>query len=112
MKRVIPVVAAVVIVLVGVVGVMRFSGCNGSPKTRIAQKKLYDGPSTMPVNAAEWPKWRGPLGAGLSREPNLADQWPKGGLTELWTADVGVGFASPIAAGGRVYLFSLSDNTE
>jgi outer membrane protein assembly factor BamB len=111
MKRAIPIIVAVV-VLIGIAGVLRFSGCNGSTKSRIAQKKLYDGPSSMRASAMEWPKWRGPLGDGISREPNLADKWPAGGPTELWTADVGIGYASPIAAGGRVYLFSLTDNTE
>jgi outer membrane protein assembly factor BamB len=111
MKRAIPVVVAVV-VLTGIFAVLRFGGCNGSSKTRIAQKKLYAGPSTLPTSATEWPKWRGPLGDGISRETNLADKWPAGGPPELWTADVGIGYASPIAAGGRVYLFSLTDNTE
>jgi outer membrane protein assembly factor BamB len=112
MKRAIPVLVAV-IVLVGVFAVMRFSGgCNGTAKTRIAQKKLYEGPSTLPASATEWPKWRGPLGDGISRETDLADKWPPSGPTELWTADVGIGYSSPIAAAGRVYLFSLNDDTE
>jgi outer membrane protein assembly factor BamB len=111
MKRAIPVIVALISV-VGIAGVLRFGACNGTPKSRIAQKKLYDGPRTLPTTATEWPKWRGPLGDGISRENNLADKWPANGLTELWSADVGVGYSSPIASGGRVYVFSLTDDTE
>ena len=112
MKRVIP-VAAVVLVALGIFGVTKFTGgCNGAPQTRIAAKRLYTGPSTLPVNASEWPRWRGPFGDGISREPNLAAEWPKGGPPELWSADVGIGYSSPVAAGGRVYLFSMNGDRE
>src|SRR5207253_400300 len=104
-----------ILLVVGIsLGVMRFmGGCGGtSNRTRIAAKKLYDGPTTLPSNATEWPKWRGPLGDGISREANLADKWPDSGAPLLWSADVGIGYSSPIAANGRVYLFTLNDDIE
>jgi outer membrane protein assembly factor BamB len=113
MKRAIP-LAALLIVAAGTFAVMKFGGCNGggSANTRIAQRKLYTGPSTLPVDAGDWPRWLGPYGDNISREPNLAPEWPKGGPPELWSAEVGIGYASPVATGGRVYLFSMNGNRE
>lgn len=111
MQRVIPIVVVVSLCAVAAI-IVRFSGGCGSKSTRIAQRKLYQGPTTLPANAAEWPRWRGPLGDGISREKNLAGQWPKDGPTELWSAEVGIGYSSPVAASGRVYLFSLNNDRE
>jgi outer membrane protein assembly factor BamB len=80
--------------------------------SRVAEKKLYEGPATLASGTTDWPRWRGPLGDGISRESNLADSWPEEGPKDLWIADVGIGYASPIAAAGRVYLFSMSDDRE
>jgi outer membrane protein assembly factor BamB len=57
------------------------------------------------ASGEEWPRWRGPRGDGISREPPIA-RWPAGGPRRVWSAPVGAGFASPVAAGGRVYLFA------
>jgi outer membrane protein assembly factor BamB len=111
MRRVLS-IAAVLVIVIGIVLVVRFSGGCGTPRTRIAQKKLYDGPATLPTSSTEWPRWRGPLGDGISREENLANTWPEGGPPELWSAEVGIGYSSPIAVGGRVYLFSMNDDRE
>src|SRR5688572_10634712 len=54
----------------------------------------------------DWPRWLGPRGDGISREKDLAEQWPRGGPKQLWTKKVGGGYASPIAAGGKLYVFS------
>jgi outer membrane protein assembly factor BamB len=111
MKRVITAVVAFA-VLAGVFVVMRFAGGCGARMSRVAEKRVYDGPATLAADTTDWPRWRGPRGDGISREPNLADLWPESGPPELWAADVGIGYSSPIAAGGRVYLFSLSDDRE
>jgi outer membrane protein assembly factor BamB len=111
MKRLIA-AGVVVAVAVGLILMLRFEGGCGAPRAKIAQRKLYEGPATLPTNTSDWPKWRGPNGDGISRETNLAQSWPKVGPTELWSAEVGIGYASPVAAGGRVYLFSMSDGIE
>lgn len=56
--------------------------------------------------AAEWPQWRGPnrdgtVAAGVSA-PRV---WPKE-LKEQWRVRVGVGHASPVVAGGRIFQFA------
>src|SRR5947209_6289496 len=80
--------------------------------TRIAERVTYDAPAAGAFTAAEdWPRWRGPRGDGISREA-LPDAFPAGGPKRLWVADVGIGYASPVAAGGRVYVFTLNNGNE
>lgn len=60
--------------------------------------------------AEEWPCWRGPRNDGISQD-GMPDAWPAARLLKLWSVPVGVGYSSPIGAGGRIYLFSLVDDT-
>ncbi|NBU40800.1 MAG: hypothetical protein EBS51_08345, partial [Planctomycetia bacterium] len=56
------------------------------------------------ARAESWPGWRGPRGDGTSQEPDVPLRWgPAGGV--CWRVDVpGEGHASPIVAGGRVFV--------
>ncbi len=57
--------------------------------------------------ADDWPQWRGPRRDGTSAETGLLPQWPKAGPKLLWQlADIGDGYATPVVAGGRIYLLS------
>ena len=56
--------------------------------------------------AEDWPKYLGPRGDGISREKLSADHWPRS-PKPLWSKQVGVGHASPVAVDGRVYLFHM-----
>lgn len=61
------------------------------------------------VIAADWPHWRGPDYNGSTAETGLPASWSK---TEkvAWTVDLpGIGSATPIIAGDRVFLASMSD---
>lgn len=60
--------------------------------------------SALVCQAGEWPKWLGPNGTGISTEP-IANQWPSGGPRKVWEQKVGLGYSSPIALDGKVYLF-------
>src|SRR5688500_20371580 len=62
--------------------------------------------------AEDWPRWRGPRTDGISRETDLARSWPQGGPARVWEADVGMGYSSPVAVAGKVYLFSLDNRRE
>ena len=66
------------------------------------------------ANAAEgdWPRWLGPKGDNISRETGLLDKWPASGPDKLWSAPVGKGFASPVAADGKVYAFGTVDGKD
>ena len=61
------------------------------------------------IAAAEgWPRWLGPDGTGISKETGLAESWPENGPRTIWTHKVGIGYASPIALDGKVYMFAQS----
>lgn len=55
--------------------------------------------------AQDWPQFLGPGRDGRYTGPPLAESWPGGGPTRLWSRQVGAGFAGPAVAGGRVILF-------
>ena len=55
--------------------------------------------------AADWPQLLGPARDGHSAETKLDWNWPKDGPPVVWKKDVGTGWAGPVVAGGRVYLF-------
>ncbi len=55
--------------------------------------------------AQDWPQFLGPGRDGRYIGPPLAESWPGGGPTQLWSRPVGAGFAGPAVAGGRVILF-------
>src|SRR5687768_8753579 len=106
-------VAVVALVILGVVAyvvVRRLRGLRDT-NTNIAVRQVYQGPATMPAAVEDWPKWRGPRGDGISRE-TIAENWHEGGPKVLWSADVGLGFSSPIALQGKVYLFNMNDEKE
>jgi outer membrane protein assembly factor BamB len=52
-----------------------------------------------------WPQWRGPQRDAISREKSLLTAWPESGPPLRWKRDgLGLGWASPIVAGGSIYL--------
>ena len=60
---------------------------------------------TLPLRAADWPQIHGPARDGHSAESKLNWDWPKDGPAVAWKKDIGTGWAGPVAAGGKVYLF-------
>jgi outer membrane protein assembly factor BamB len=52
--------------------------------------------------AGDWPQWRGPRRDGTAPDSTRTWNWPKEGPRRLWTAQVGIGFSSPILTKGRV----------
>jgi outer membrane protein assembly factor BamB len=61
--------------------------------------------ASLTCGAEEWPKWLGPNGDGISHE-SIAASWPADGPRKVWEQKCGVGYASPIALDGKVYLFN------
>ena len=68
--------------------------------------------SALPARGEEWPQWRGPRNDGIVRGEKVADSWPVDGPKKLWEAQVGVGFASPVAVDGTVYVFTLDGDDD
>ena len=61
---------------------------------------------------ADWPQFRGPGGQGVSDERDLPVQWGES-LGVVWKAPVaGLGWSSPVVAGGRVWLTTSSGNRD
>ena len=56
------------------------------------------------VRAEDWPGWLGPHRDGIWREQGLRDSLPKEGLKVRWRAPVGLGYAGPAVANGKIYL--------
>ena len=66
----------------------------------------------VPVAVAQdWPQWRGPNRDGAVQSFDLPSAWPDG-LTEQWTVDVGLGYATPVIVGDRIYMYTRQDGDE
>ena len=72
--------------------------------------------------SADWPRWRGPNGDGISQDTGLLESWPEGGPPLAWKATgIGAGMGAVSVADGRVYtsgdldgkawLFALDEAT-
>lgn len=61
--------------------------------------------------AADWPQWRGPNRDGSAPSFAPPKTWPEN-LTRRWKVDVGIGYATPVVVGTRVYTFSRRDENE
>jgi len=60
--------------------------------------------ATLPAFAADWPMWRGPAGDGRSPEAGLPSRW-SGADNVAWKTRIpGVGHASPIVSGDRIFV--------
>lgn len=56
------------------------------------------------AEAADWPQYLGPNRNAISDEKGLARTWPEAGPKELWSIDVGEGYASAAIRDGEVYV--------
>ena len=61
--------------------------------------------------AQDWPQWRGPNRDGVISSFSEPKTWPER-LTLKWKVKVGEGYASPVAAGGTVYLHTRQQERE
>jgi outer membrane protein assembly factor BamB len=63
------------------------------------------------TNAQDWPQWRGARRDGKVTGFEAPKVWPAE-LTPLWKVKVGIGDASPVLAGGKLYSFARLDSDE
>ena len=61
--------------------------------------------------SADWTQWRGPNRDGAAPAPADAKAWPEQ-LTQKWKVDVGLGYATPLVVGNRVYQFARKGERE
>jgi outer membrane protein assembly factor BamB len=65
-----------------------------------------------PVAAGQdWPQWRGPNRDGTVTSFSEPASWPDG-LTERWKVDVGLGYATPLLVGDRIYMYTRQKDDE
>lgn len=60
---------------------------------------------------ADWPQWRGPNRDAAVASFTAPARWPEQ-LTQRWKVDVGLGYATPIVVGPRVYMFARQGENE
>lgn len=61
--------------------------------------------------SADWPQWRGPNRDGAVASFTEPKAWPER-LTLKWKVEVGLGYATPILVGARVYQYTRRDEHE
>ena len=64
-----------------------------------------------PVAAQDWPQWRGPNRDGAIASFTSPSSWPER-LARQWQVDVGLGYATPLVVGTRLYLFTRQGEEE
>ena len=67
--------------------------------------------SVTVLEAQDWPQWRGPDRDAVASAFNVPSSWPNE-LNKQWSVDIGLGYATPVLIGDRLYLFSRQDNDE
>jgi len=63
------------------------------------------------AGAADWPQWRGPNRDGVITSFSDPAAWPDK-LTQKWKVSVGVGYATPVLVGNRVFIFARQEANE
>ena len=66
---------------------------------------------TVPVFAQDWPQWRGPNRDGAVVSFSEPSAWPDN-LTQRWQVEVGLGYASPILIGDRLFVYARQGGDE
>src|SRR5213593_3401330 len=59
----------------------------------------------------DWPQWRGPNRDGVIASFTEPKPWPDK-LTRKWKVEVGLGYATPLVIGTRVYMFARQGDEE
>ncbi len=61
--------------------------------------------------STDWPQWRGPDRDGAVASFTAPASWPES-LTQKWKVAVGLGYATPLVVGNRIYMFSRQGDNE
>jgi outer membrane protein assembly factor BamB len=63
------------------------------------------------TNSANWPQWRGPNRDGHAAGFIAPKAWPER-LIARWKTEVGLGYATPLLVGDRLYVFARQADNE
>jgi len=67
--------------------------------------------SNQIIVAQDWPQWRGPNRDGATAGFIAPKAWPEK-LKPMWKVTVGIGHASPLVMGGKIYQHARQDDNE
>ena len=62
--------------------------------------------------AQDWPQILGPDRNGIYTGPPIVPSFPRSGPPQIWTRDIGAGFAGPAVSGSTLILFHRLNNRE
>ena len=66
-----------------------------------------------PLNAGDWPQWRGPDRTDISKETGLLKSWPPEGPMLLWlNKNGGLGYAGFSVVNGKLFTMGARGDTE
>ena len=90
---------------------LRLPGADAAPGLTASQSTnpvflgtLLRGEGITETNTDAWPQFRGPDRNGFATGTQLARSWGAAGPRQLWSIEVGDGYAGPAISRGRVYL--------
>lgn len=63
------------------------------------------------AGAEEWPKWLGPAGNGVAAD-KIVEQWPAAGPKQLWSKEVGLGFATVVGDDNHIYCLGMQGDKD
>ena len=82
-----------------------------SVATAVAVLALGMGLHLPDAEAQSWPQWRGPQRDGHAASFEAPSRWPRE-LEQVWRVEVGAGYASPVAADGRICVHTREGDEE
>jgi outer membrane protein assembly factor BamB len=65
----------------------------------------------LPLEAQDWPQWRGPNRDGAASSFQEPSTWPDS-LKQQWKIEIGLGYATPLLVGDRIYTFTRQGDDE
>ena len=76
--------------------------------------KFHAAPKPLPAGAVteDWPRFLGPSDAPVSKETDIAKEFPAAGPAKVWECVKGEGYASPAIVDGKLILFHRVDGNE
>lgn len=74
----------------------------GGPKP---ESPTAPGPAGTAAVGTDWPTLLGPTHDNVSPEKGVLTAWPKDGLRKVWECELGIGYAPPVVAAGKLFHF-------
>lgn len=68
--------------------------------------------SGVVVEAADWPRYRGPVGLGTTVTEGLTENWESAPPREEWRESLGAGYSGIVVVGDRVVSLGATDGEE